>query len=108
MEARAAALAELQDRIRACRRCQEQGYLQQAQPIIAGRISDRMMVIGQAPGRRSLLRGIPFGGPGGRVLQGWLEQAGFPAGYLHRNVPPGTTGFLQGRKAAPCLLSAGG
>jgi uracil-DNA glycosylase len=26
---------------------------------------------------------LPFSGPGGRVLQQWLEQAGFPPGYLH-------------------------
>jgi uracil-DNA glycosylase family 4 len=79
-------LARLQASIRACRRCQETGYLQEARPIVSGRASDRLLVIGQAPGRRSMLKGVPFGGPGGRVLQQWLEQAGFPAGYLHRHV----------------------
>ena len=43
------------------------------------------MVIGQAPGQRSVTHEKPFSGPGGRILQQWLEQAGFPAGYLHEH-----------------------
>jgi len=41
------------------------------------------MIIGQAPGHLSVARNKPFSGPGGRILQSWLEAAGFPAGYLH-------------------------
>ncbi len=44
------------------------------------------MVIGQAPGHLSVARERPFSGPGGRILQSWLERAGFPAGYLHEHV----------------------
>jgi uracil-DNA glycosylase len=44
-----------------------------------------MIVIGQAPGHRSVARNKPFSGPGGRILQKWLEQAGFPPGYLHEH-----------------------
>lgn len=43
------------------------------------------MVIGQAPGHLSTAKDIPFSGPGGRILQKWLEQAGFPPGYLHEH-----------------------
>ena len=43
------------------------------------------MVIGQAPGQRSVANGRSFSGPGGRILQKWLEQAGFPPGYLHEH-----------------------
>ncbi|MBA2679953.1 MAG: uracil-DNA glycosylase [Ktedonobacteraceae bacterium] len=74
----------LQQRILACRLCQEQGYIQQAQPIVSGRASDRILVIGQAPGHRSVTKGVPFSGPGGGILQKWLEQAGFPPGSLHQ------------------------
>lgn len=28
---------------------------------------------------------MPFSGPGGRILQKWLEHAGFPPGYLHEH-----------------------
>jgi uracil-DNA glycosylase len=44
------------------------------------------MVIGQAPGHRSVAKGRSFSGPGGTILQKWLEQAGFPPGYLHTHV----------------------
>jgi uracil-DNA glycosylase family 4 len=80
---RAVALTALQQRIRSCRLCQEHGYIPVAHPIVSGRADDRIFVIGQAPGHRSVARDIPFSGPGGRILQKWLEQAGFPPGYLH-------------------------
>src|SRR5437870_6234333 len=80
---RTEALAALHARIRACRLCQEQGYIPVAQPLVGGRATDRIMVIGQAPGHRSVAKGRSFSGPGGRILQKWLEQAGFPPGYLH-------------------------
>lgn len=82
---RAKELAVLQQRILSCRRCQEAGYLSVAQPIVSGRFTDRIMVIGQAPGHRSITNNKPFSGPGGRILQKWLEQAGFPPGYLHEH-----------------------
>lgn len=82
---RAAALALLQQRILSCRLCQEHGYIPVAHPIVSGRASDRIMVIGQAPGHRSVAKNKPFSGPGGRILQKWLEQAGFPPGYLHEH-----------------------
>jgi uracil-DNA glycosylase family 4 len=85
MQDRAYAVQELQQRIRACRLCQEHGYLTRAHPIVSGRAGDRLMVIGQAPGHRSVANELPFGGPGGRVLQKWLELAGFPPGYLHEH-----------------------
>ena len=80
---RAAALVVLQTRILACRRCQEQGYIPQAHPLVNGRPTDRVMVIGQAPGQRSVAKERSFSGPGGGILQKWLERAGFPPGYLH-------------------------
>src|SRR5579884_2505026 len=80
-----AALAALQQRILACRRCQECGYIPVAHPIVSGKIDNRILVIGQAPGHISVAKNTPFSGPGGRILQKWLEQAGFPPGYLHEH-----------------------
>src|ERR1700737_1842904 len=80
-----AAIALLQQRIRSCRLCQEHSYIRVAHPIVRGRASDRILVIGQAPGHRSIEKDLPFSGPGGRILQKWLEQAGFPPGYLHEH-----------------------
>ena len=83
---RTAALAALHERMRACRLCQEHGYIPVAQPLVGGRATDRIMVIGQAPGHRSVAKGRSFSGPGGSILQKWLELAGFPPGYLHEHV----------------------
>ena len=80
------ALKELQQRIRCCRLCEEQGFIAKAQPLVNGRPDDRIIVIGQAPGHRSITKGRSFSGPGGTILGKWLEQAGFPPGYLHSHV----------------------
>src|SRR2546423_15714283 len=82
---RTAALAALHERMRACRLCQEHGYIPVAQPLVGGRATDRIMVIGQAPGHRSVAKCRSFSGPGGSILQKWLEQAGFPPRYLHEH-----------------------
>lgn len=80
-----AALQALQRRILSCRLCQDAGYIPVAHPIVSGRVKDHIFIIGQAPGHRSIANERPFSGPGGRILQGWLEQAGFPPGYLHEH-----------------------
>ena len=80
------AIKALQQRIRCCRLCEEHGYIPKARPLVGGRPDDRIMVIGQAPGQRSIAKGRSFSGPGGTILQKWLEQAGFPPGYLHSHV----------------------
>jgi uracil-DNA glycosylase family 4 len=76
------AIKALQLRIRSCRLCQEHGYIPEARPLVGGQPDDRIMVIGQAPGHRSIAKGRSFSGPGGTILQKWLEQAGFSPGYL--------------------------
>jgi uracil-DNA glycosylase family 4 len=77
------AIESLQQRIRSCRLCEEHSFIPNAQPLVDGRSDDRIMAIGQAPGHRSIAKGRSFSGPGGTILQKWLEQAGFPPGYLH-------------------------
>ena len=80
------AFEDLQHRIHSCRLCEEHGYITKAQPLVSGRPDDRIIVVGQAPGHRSIAKGRSFSGPGGTILQKWLEQAGFPPGYLHSHV----------------------
>ncbi len=81
-------LAALHAEMRACERCVVAGYLAQASGVAGhrGRIGDRVMLIGQAPGRLSVERGEPFSGPGGKTLERWLELAGFAPGALRREV----------------------
>ena len=76
------ALESSQARMRACRRCVDAGLIPSARPIFAGRASDEVMVIGQAPGPVSEDRGIPFAGPAGRELDRWFREAGLPEGYF--------------------------
>ncbi|MBF6591696.1 MAG: uracil-DNA glycosylase [Ktedonobacterales bacterium] len=81
-------LATLHLELRACARCATAGYLAHANAVAGtrGRIGDRVMLIGQAPGHLSVERGLPFSGPGGGVLDRWLVRAGYTPGALHREV----------------------
>src|SRR5262245_56304640 len=87
-EERTRQLAALHEEMAACRKCQIAGYLQQANPVAGfrGSIGNRMLLVGQAPGRLSALKNEPFSRPGGRVLEMWLERAGFAPGALRREV----------------------
>lgn len=82
MPVKAAVLADLQARIRACRLCQDAGYIAEARPTVSGRASDPVRIIGQAPGALTHARGYPFAGPSGPMLDTWLQRAGFPPGFL--------------------------
>jgi uracil-DNA glycosylase family 4 len=81
-------LAELHERLRACTQCVAAGYLARSESVAGyrGKIGDRVLLVGQAPGHLSVERGLPFSGPGGRVLDAWLQRAGFPPGALRTRV----------------------
>jgi uracil-DNA glycosylase len=68
---------QLQREMRRCRRCLDAGYPVTPGAIFSGPASARIMVVGQAPGRREVDLGLPFSGPAGRRLFAWLAQAGF-------------------------------
>ena len=76
------ALVRLHARIRTCTRCVDAGYLPSAFPIVAGRASDRVMIIGQAPGAVELTTGLPFSGRAGAELRRWLAVAGIDEAHL--------------------------
>lgn len=79
-------LRRLQEQLHRCRACQEAGLLTRANPIVGEQGLRKVLLLGQAPGERSDIAGIPFAGPSGRVLEGWLRQAGFAPGALRRDV----------------------
>jgi uracil-DNA glycosylase family 4 len=80
-------LAALHDEIRACRACEASGHLAAARPIRhLGRVTDRVFLIGQAPGARSDAARRHFIGPGGDTLERWFGLAGFPDGYFRTQV----------------------
>ena len=76
------ALANLHSRIRACTKCVGAGYLPAAFPIVAGKASDRVMIIGQAPGAVEVTTGLPFSGRAGAELRRWLAEAGIDEAHL--------------------------
>jgi uracil-DNA glycosylase len=76
------ALVRLHARIRACTKCVDAGYLRSTFPIVAGRASDRVMIIGQAPGAVELTTGLPFSGRAGAELRRWLAEAGIDEAHL--------------------------
>lgn len=103
-EERAARLGELQAQLARCRLCQDAGLLARAHPIVGEQGIRKVLLLGQAPGERSDIAGIPFAGPSGRVLERWLQQAGFAPGALRRDVyltsvtrcDPGRSGSSHG------------
>ena len=76
------ALADLHAGVRACTKCVAAGYLPSAFPIVAGKASDRVMIIGQAPGAVELTTGLPFSGRAGAELRRWLAEAGIDEAHL--------------------------
>src|SRR5437867_12282186 len=91
------ALARLHSRIRACTKCVDAGYLPSAFPIVAGKASDRVMIIGQAPGAVELTTGLPFSGRAGAELRRWLAHAGIDVAHLPYRTS--TTEGFRGRAA---------
>lgn len=77
-------LADLMERVRTCRACQDAGLLPEARPITAPVRDARVIVIGQAPGPVTHREGVHFAGPAGRTLAGWFAAAGFPEGADHK------------------------
>lgn len=71
-------LGDYQRQMAICRRCVAAGYLKEANPVFHGYATQRVMVIGQAPGVRAHATGVPWSGRSGEILRGWLGRAGFP------------------------------
>ena len=68
-------LAQLDDAIHACRRCDLYRNATQAVPG-EGRRTAELMLVGEQPGNEEDLSGRPFVGPAGRVLDAALAEAG--------------------------------
>src|SRR5438270_5384377 len=78
----AAKLKRLHARVRACTKCVAAGYLEQAAPVVAGDITDRVMIVGQAPGVVEVVTRTPFSGRAGAELRRWLARAGIDEDHL--------------------------
>jgi len=70
-------LTNLQEEMRRCRRCLERGFPITPGAIFSGPVSARVMIVGQAPGKREEGSGRPFSGPAGRRLFQWFTAVGW-------------------------------
>ncbi len=75
-------LHHLHTEIIECHACIDAGYFAEHSTIVVNQpvLLDqrpRMMLVGQAPASALRSKGLPFSGQAGRVLFGWLAQAGF-------------------------------
>jgi uracil-DNA glycosylase len=73
----AQALASLQSAHRACRRCVDAGFIARAHPVFSGDASQRILLVGQAPGPVESDAHRPFAGRAGRQLMRWFIRSGF-------------------------------
>lgn len=71
-------LHDLHSDILTCRKCELAGHLWEAHPVAGGQPAARVLVIGQAPGIRTMRSGRHFSGPGGKILREWIARAGIP------------------------------
>lgn len=70
--ARPAALGRLLDEVAACTHCAAH-LLHSPRPVLRAGAGARVLVVGQAPGRRVHATGIPWNDPSGVRLREWLE-----------------------------------
>lgn len=66
-----ASLQELLTQIRACTVCKDQ-LDHEPRPVVQAHEAARIVIIGQAPGRRVHESGVPWDDPSGRTLRRWL------------------------------------
>jgi uracil-DNA glycosylase len=65
-------LAALLDEVRGCRLCAPH-LPHPPRPVLRAEAGARILIVGQAPGRRVHVSGIPWNDPSGDRLRGWLE-----------------------------------
>lgn len=78
----AASLDELRSGTEACRACPIGALATQSVPGI-GPSNARLMLVGEQPGDQEDLRGAPFVGPAGQLLDRGLRQLGWPRDTLY-------------------------
>ena len=67
-------MQQLLNEIRSCRICAD--FLPEGpRPIVSGSDSSKLLIIGQAPGRRVHASGIPWDDPSGKQLRLWLGMS---------------------------------
>ncbi len=100
-------LASLLKQVRSCRLCESHLPLG-PRPILRASATSRLLIVGQAPGRRVHETGIPWNDPSGDRLRDWLQLtrdqfyddrriAIIPTGLCYPGKAPGRGGDLPPR-----------
>ena len=77
LEQRIAAVDQHNTEHQQCVRCVAAGLLPEAAPVFHGTGSERILLVGQAPGIVEVSTRMPFSGRAGGILMQWLLKAGF-------------------------------
>jgi uracil-DNA glycosylase len=86
------ALILLNIRMRACRRCHAEGFLNERESVPIARDPEpdapvpRILLVGQAPGLRATNENRPFAGLSGEKLRDWFEMGGIPREDFWRKI----------------------
>lgn len=67
------AYANFADRVRTCRICRGEYFDHDPRPVFLAESDARVMIVGQAPGRRVHETGLPFNDPSGDTLREWMD-----------------------------------
>lgn len=70
-------LRDLVQKIRSCKKCGEEGLINNPKPVFSPVFPSPWMLIGQSPGKVEEKTGLPFSGRAGKTLFRWLKEAGF-------------------------------
>lgn len=79
-------LRDLVQKILSCRKCGEEGLINNPKPVFSPVFPSFWMLIGQAPGKVEEKTGFPFSGRAGKTLFKWLEEAGFSEERFRQSV----------------------
>jgi uracil-DNA glycosylase len=86
------AIIEFNHRLRACRLCHIEGFLDERESVPIARDPEqyaplpRILLVGQAPGLRATNENRPFAGLAGDKLRDWMEMAGIPREDFWRKI----------------------
>jgi uracil-DNA glycosylase len=102
-------LAAVSRAARACRLCEKE-LPQEPRPVFLAAKTARLLIVGQAPGRRVHATGIPWNDPSGEVLRAWLalDREAFYDTSRIAIVPVGLCypGTANGADLPPCARCA--
>ncbi|MCS7250456.1 MAG: uracil-DNA glycosylase family protein [candidate division WOR-3 bacterium] len=76
-------ISKLINKIKKCKKC---SHLKNPKPIFSPIKNSKVLIIGQAPGKKEKELGLPFVGPAGKKLFSWFQKIGFTEKNIRKNL----------------------